>query len=165
MGIPILAKTVFVLKWIMVSCLQAAMYYTVTSVSETTRHGAANAQRDMVSTRTTGIANVGNTWHYNDVIMSAMVSQITSLTIIYSTVYSVADQRKHQSPASRAFVRGVHRWSANSPQKGPVTRKMFPFDDVIMIGSKILRSYVTEFQVQISKWGIGTKVPVQLVYW
>ena len=39
---------------------------------------------------------------------------------------------KHQSSASLAFVRGIHRWPVNSPHKGPVTRKMFPFDDVIM---------------------------------
>ena len=63
--------------------------------------------------------------HYNDVIMSAMASQITSLTIVYSSVYSVADQRKHQSSASLAFVRGIHRWPVNSPHKGPVTRKCF----------------------------------------
>ena len=71
--------------------------------------------------------------HYNDVIMSAMASQITSLTTVYLIVYSVADQRKHQSSASLAFVRGIHRWPMNSPHKGPVTRKMFSFDDVIMI--------------------------------
>ena len=65
--------------------------------------------------------------------MGAMASQITSLTIVYSTVYSGADQRKHQSPASLAFVRGIHRWPVNSPHKGPVTRKMYPSDDVIMI--------------------------------
>ena len=70
--------------------------------------------------------------HYNYVIMCAMASQITSLTIVYSTVYSGADQRKHQSSASLAFVRGIHRRPVNSPQKWPVTRKMFPFDDVIM---------------------------------
>ena len=50
----------------------------------------------------------------------------------YSTVYSGADQRKHQSSASLAFVWGIDRWPVNSPHKGPVTRKMFPFDDVIM---------------------------------
>ena len=70
--------------------------------------------------------------HYTDVIMSAMASQITSLTIVYSTFYSDADQRKHQSSASLAFVWGIHRWPVNSPHKGPVTRKMLPFDDVIM---------------------------------
>ena len=70
--------------------------------------------------------------HYNDVIMGKMASQITSLTIVYSTVYSGADQRKHQSSASLAFVRGIQRWPVNSPHKWPVTRKMFPFDDVIM---------------------------------
>ena len=71
--------------------------------------------------------------HYNDVIMGAMASQITSLTIVLSTVYSDADQRKHQSSASLAFVRGIHRGPVNSPHKGPVTRKMFPFDDVMMM--------------------------------
>ena len=71
--------------------------------------------------------------HYNDVIMSAMASQITSLAIVYSIVYSVADQRKHQSPASLAFVQGIHRWPVNSPHKGPATWKMFLFDDVIML--------------------------------
>ena len=65
--------------------------------------------------------------------MSMMVSQITSLTIVYSTIYSGADERKHQSSASLAFVRGIHRWPVNSPHKGPVTWKMFPFDDVIMV--------------------------------
>ena len=70
--------------------------------------------------------------HYDDVIMGAIASQITSLTIVYSTVYSDADQRKHQSSASLAFVRGFQRGPVNSPHKCPVTRKMFPFDDVIM---------------------------------
>ena len=70
--------------------------------------------------------------HYSDVIMGAMAFQITSLTIVYSTVYSGADQGKHQSSASVAFVRGIHRGPVNSPHKWPVTRKMFPFDDAIM---------------------------------
>ena len=64
--------------------------------------------------------------------MGAKASQITSLTIVYSTVYSDADQRKHQSSASLAFVRGIHRGPVNSPHKWPVTRKIIPFDDVIM---------------------------------
>ena len=75
--------------------------------------------------------------HYNDVIIGAISSQITSRTIVYSTVSSDADERKHQSSASLAFVRGIHRW----PHKWPVTQKMFPFDDVIMyisfVGSEL----------------------------
>ena len=71
--------------------------------------------------------------HYDGVIMGAIASQITSLTIVYSTVYSDADQRKHQSSASQAFVWGIHRGPVNSPHKWPVTLKMSPFDDVIMI--------------------------------
>ena len=64
--------------------------------------------------------------------MGAMASQITTLTIIYSTVYSDVNQRKHESSASLAFVWGIHRGPVNSPHKWPVTQKMFPFDDVIM---------------------------------
>ena len=69
-------------------------------------------------------------YYYNDVIMSVMSSLITSLTIVYSSVYSGADHKKHQSSASLAFVRGIHLWPVNSAHKGPVTRKMCPFDDV-----------------------------------
>ena len=47
-------------------------------------------------------------------------------------VHPGADQRKHQGSASLAFVRGIHRRPVNSPHKWPVTRKMFPFDDVVM---------------------------------
>ena len=64
--------------------------------------------------------------------MGAIASQITSLMIVHSIVYSDADQRKHQSSASLAFVRGIHRVPVTSPHQWPVTRKMFPFDDVIM---------------------------------
>ena len=64
--------------------------------------------------------------------MSTMVNQISSLAIVYSTVYSGAAQTKHQRSASLAFVRGIHRWPVNSSHKEPVTRKMFSFDDVIM---------------------------------
>ena len=71
--------------------------------------------------------------HYSDVIMGAMAFQITSLTIVYSTLYSNPDQRKHESSTSLAFVRGIHRSPVNSPHKWTVTWKMFPFDDVIKI--------------------------------
>ena len=70
--------------------------------------------------------------HYSDIIMGTTASQITSLTIVLSTVYSDADQRKHQSSVSLAFLLGIHRGPVNSPHKWPVTWKMFPFDDVIM---------------------------------
>ena len=70
--------------------------------------------------------------HNNNVIMGAIASQITSLTSIFLTVYSGADQRKHQSYASLAFVGGIYRWPVNSPHKWPVTREMFLFNDAIM---------------------------------
>ena len=73
--------------------------------------------------------------HYGDIIMGAIASQITGLTIVFSTVYLDKDQRKHQSSASLAFVRGIQRRPVNSPHKWPVTRKMFPFVDVIMLSA------------------------------
>ena len=63
--------------------------------------------------------------HYDDIIMSSITSLITSLTIVYSNVYSDADQRKHQSSVKLAFVWGIHRGPVNSPHKWPVTRKIF----------------------------------------
>ena len=50
--------------------------------------------------------------------MSAMASQNTILTIVYSTVYLGTDQRKHQSSASLAYVQGIQRLPVNSPHKG-----------------------------------------------
>ena len=71
--------------------------------------------------------------NYNDVIIITIASQIFSVSIIYSTVCSGADQIKNQSPASLASVKGIHRWPVNSPHKWLVTWKTFPFDDVIMV--------------------------------
>ena len=67
-------------------------------------------------------------WRHN----GAITCQISGLTIVYSIVYSDADQRKHQSSASLTFLRGNHGGPVNSPHKWPVMRRMFPFDDVIM---------------------------------
>ena len=82
--------------------------------------------------------------HYNNIIMSTMASQITSLMIVYSTVYSGADQRKHQSSTSLAFVQGIHRSLVNSLHKWPVTRKMFPFDDIIMSCKALTAIYLQD---------------------
>ena len=71
--------------------------------------------------------------HYRDVIISTLASQITGISIVYSTVCTDADQRKYQSSASLVFVRWIHRRPVNSPHKGPVTRKIFQFDDVSMV--------------------------------
>ena len=68
--------------------------------------------------------------------MNTMASQIISLTIVYSTVYSGKDQRKYQSSASLAFVWGIHRGPVTSPHKRPGTQEMSPFDDVIMLRGK-----------------------------
>ena len=73
-----------------------------------------------------------NCSHYSDVIVSAMVSQITSLTIVYSTVYSGADLRKHQSSTSLDFVWGIHRWIPHT--KGQWRGKCFH----LMTSSRIM---------------------------
>ena len=84
--------------------------------------------------------------------MGAMGSQIIILTIVHSTVYSGADQRKHQSSASLAFMQGIHRSPLNSPHKGPPTRKIFPFADVIMADDSmpayVASSWATEWIFQ-----------------
>ena len=81
---------------------------------------------------------VSLTFHYSDVIMSALASHITGLSRICWNICWGADQRRHQSSASLAFVRGIHRWPVDSPHKGPVTRQTFPFGDVIMYQVNIL---------------------------
>ena len=93
--------------------------------------------------------------HYSTVIMDAIASHITSLTIVYSTVYTGADQRKHQSSASLAFVRRIHRWPVNYPHKGPVTRQMFPIDDVIMYCKE--NNWKVNKEEHISIRGSGTE--------
>ena len=75
--------------------------------------------------------------------MGVEAFQITSLTIVYSTVYSDTDQGKYQSSTSLAFVWGIHRGRVNSPHKWPITQKMFPFDDVIMPWLTLL-SHITQ---------------------
>ena len=79
--------------------------------------------------------------HYNDVIMGTIASQLTSIMTVYSTIYSDADQRKHQSSVSLAFVGGIHR--------GPVTQKIFPFDDVIMIFCSQMHNYDLKFHCRV----------------
>ena len=69
--------------------------------------------------------------HYIHVIMSTMTSQITGVSTVCSAICSGADQIKHQSSASLALVRGIRQWPVVSPHRGPATRKMCLFDDVI----------------------------------
>ena len=97
--------------------------------------------------------------HDNGVIMSATASQITGVTIVCLIVCSVADQREHQSSVSLAFVWGIHRWPVYSPHKGPVTRKIFPFDDVIVrkrdfarFGYPVLLYYMCYWPALWAKW-------------
>ena len=64
-------------------------------------------------------------YHYDDVIMTMLASQITSLTVVYSIVHSCVNQRKHQSSASLAFVREIHRDRWISRTNGQLRGKCF----------------------------------------
>ena len=82
----------------------------------------------LIFVRCRGVSNPDMVWRsgYSDVIMSTMASQFIGFSIVYSIVCSGADQRKHQSSASLAFVRGIYRWPAQGASK------IFAFDDVTM---------------------------------
>ena len=112
----------------------------------------------MIISGDTNIAKGTVTHHYDDVIMTTLASQITSLAIVYLIVYSDADQRKHQSSASLAFVRGIHRGPVNSPHKGPVTRKMFPFDDVIMTKRSLIMPRNYNSDITWALWHNGVSI-------
>ena len=70
--------------------------------------------------------------HYSDVMMSAMASQVTSITTVYSTVYSGTDKRKKSKLRVAGLCEGNSPVTGEFPTQEPVTRKMFSFDDVIM---------------------------------
>ena len=83
--------------------------------------------------------------HYNDFIITTMASQIAA-SRLFTQPFIMRRSKKHQSSASLAFVRGIHRWPVNSPHKGSVTRKMFPFDDVIIRTAICLCEFTVNFR-------------------
>ena len=108
--------------------------------------------------------------HYGDALISAMASQITSVSIVCSTVCSGADQRKHLSSAALTFVRGIQRWPEDSPQKGPVTRKMLPFADLIVtddISNAFSWMKIFVAWIQFYPYGVVLNKPVlvKVVVW
>ena len=85
--------------------------------------------------------------HYTDVIMNTMASQITSLTVVYSIVYSDSRSKKTSKFRVTGLCVGNSPGPVNSPHKGPVTRKMFPFDDVIMESHPVLPESVLKLSI------------------
>ena len=72
--------------------------------------------------------------HYSDVIMGGRdsISDHQPHDCLLKCLFR-RRSKKTSKLASLAFVQGIHRGPVNSPHKWPVTRKMFPFDDVIMV--------------------------------
>ena len=97
----------------------------------------------------------------SDVIMSAMSFRITGVSIVCSAVCSGSHQIQHKRSASLAFVRGIHRWPMDSPHKGPVTRKMFPFDYVIMMPTGVTTSVFT-VETNIASFVYAAPAPKRL---
>ena len=95
--------------------------------------GHTHTQTDAGNDNTRRPKLASGNYHYSDVMMSAMASQITGVSIVCPTVCSGGDQRKHRSSACLSFVSGINRWPMDFPHKWPVTRKMLPFDGIIMI--------------------------------
>ena len=98
-------------------------------------------------------------WHYSDIIINVMASQITGVSIVYSTVWSGAYQRKHLSSVSLAFVRRIHQWPV---KKGPVTREMFSFDDAILICLTHHQLLICEILLRFPSLN---ESPFRITYW
>ena len=81
------------------------------------------------------------------------INNFTGNSTVYPTV-CLGAHKKHKSSASLAIVRGINRWPVDSPYNGPVTRKMFPFDDVIMW------NFVSVFSRKMLSLTIGNRSPV-----
>ena len=137
MGIPdtfyekILAQNTSAI-FILIQCTQVTLWYNFSIIQGIYNISWCKINCKISSIRFFKVRIIIRKMHYKDVTMGMMASQIPSLTIVYSTIYSGPDQRKHQSSTSLAFVRGIHWSPVNSPHKGPVTWKMYPFEDVIM---------------------------------
>ena len=104
-------------------------------------------------------------YHYNDVIMTTMASQITSLTVVYSTVYSDANQRKHQSSASLAFAWGIHRDRWIPRTKGQLRGKCFHLmtsscSSVVLVDSLFQIGFCFVGMVQTARKGVTIHFPV-----
>ena len=122
----------FSLNWFSSEKKCVILSFTLPKIDENTgRGGGGGVERYFKSGGVACVIHFLNLlqWRHNEL----EASQTTSITIVYSTVYSRRRSKKASKlRASLAFVRGIHRSPVNSPHKGQVTRKMFPFDDVIM---------------------------------
>ena len=93
-------------------------------------------------------------WHHNG---HDSVSNHQSYGCLFNHLFR-RRSRKYQSSASLAFVRGIHRWPVNSPHKWPVTRKMFPFDDVIMMAASLFKPRFLSRCSLVTPWSLSSLV-------
>ena len=91
--------------------------------------------------------------HYSDVIIRAMASRLLTQPFVQAQI-----NENILSTISLAFVRGIHRWPVNSPHKGPITRKMFPFSDVTIITHQEPVPYIGNLN-QFITWHAGHLTP------
>ena len=103
---------------------------------------------DNITTAMQSIATKQHISSYNDVIMRALTSQITSLTTVYSTVYSRRRSKKKSKLRVTGLCAGNSPVTGEFPAQRPVTRKMFPFDDVIMLS--IVINHLTWMDADLS---------------
>ena len=105
---------------------------------------------------------------YIEVIMGAIASQITSLTIVYLTVYSDADQRKHQSSASQAFVLGIHRGSVILKFNGwprKIIGHLFYTTSSLVHHFKPIREFKLELQSGNGQFGLKSTIFLAVWPW
>ena len=79
--------------------------------------------------------------HYSDVRICVMASQIIGTSIFYSIVFFRRRSKKTSNLCVTGLCLGIHLWPVNSPHNGPIKRKMFPLDDIIMMGVSNFRSF------------------------
>ena len=99
------------------------LFVYVTVIVSLTPSTVANKDNKVITGLDCNKTNWHSSMHYSDVIMGPMASQITGISVVYSTDCSGGHQRKHQSSSSLAFMREIHRSPVNSPHKRPLTRE------------------------------------------
>ena len=106
-----------------------------------------------------------NLYNNCDAIIRAMESQITVISIVCSIACSGRDQRKHQSSALLTFVKGIYRWPVDSPHTGPVTRKIFPINDAVIICTQWMAMGASNSNYEYHKYQFVSVIGFNVIGW